>query len=77
MATVSYAKLWKKMEEQNMSRTDLYKKVHISTNAQAKLGRDEDVRVNVLVKICDYFGCTFDDIVEIIHKQIIACFAKG
>lgn len=40
MATVSYAKLWKMLEEQNMSRTDLYKKVHISTNAQAKLESD-------------------------------------
>ncbi len=68
MPDVSYEKLWKKLEENNMQKTDLYKKVKISTNAIAKMGRNEDIRVNILVKICRYFNCTFDDIVEIIDK---------
>lgn len=66
MSEVSYDKLWEKLKENNMMRTDLYSKVHISTNAVAKLGKNEDVRVNILVKICKYFDCKFDDIVEII-----------
>ena len=66
MQDVSYEKLWKKLEENNMQKTDLYKKVRISTNAIAKMGRNEDIRVNILVKICKYFNCTFDDIVEIV-----------
>ncbi len=63
---VSYAKLWKILEEKKMMKTDLIRAAHISSNAMAKLGRNEDVRVNILVKICNYFGCTFDDIVEIV-----------
>ena len=67
MARVSYEKLWNKLKENNMQRTDLYKKVKISTNAIAKMGRNEDIRVNILVKICEYFNCKFDDIVEIVQ----------
>ena len=51
-----------------MQKTDLYKRVKISTNAIAKMGKNEDVRVNILVKICKYFDCKFDDIVEIVKN---------
>ena len=37
----------------------------ISTNAMAKLGRDQDVRVAVLEKICSALDCKIEDIVEI------------
>ena len=67
MAQVSYEKLWNKLKENSMQKTDLYRKVKISTNAIAKMGRNEDIRVNILVKICEYFDCKFDDIVEIIR----------
>ena len=38
----------------------------ITTNAMARMGKDEDVRLDTLVKICQHFNCTLDDIVEII-----------
>ena len=66
MSEVSYDKLWKKLEENGMKKTDLYTKAHISTNAIAKMGRNEDIRVNILVKICKYFNCKIDDIMEIL-----------
>ena len=66
---VSYARLWKILEEKKMMKTDLIRAARISSNAMAKLGKNEDVRVNILVKICNYFGCTFDDIVEIIPEE--------
>lgn len=67
MAKISYSKLWKKLEENGMKKMDLVAATKISTNALAKLGKNEDVRVNILVKICDYFHCSFDDVVEIIN----------
>ena len=66
MVSVNYEKLWKMLEEHNMKKMDLVAATKISTNALAKLGRNEDVRVNILVKICKYFNCTLDDIIEII-----------
>lgn len=65
MVSVNYEKLWKMLEEHNMKKMDLVTATKISTNALAKLGRNEDVRVNILVRICSYFNCKLDDIVEI------------
>ena len=42
---VSYNKLWKLLIDRNMSKTQLIKDAKISTNAMAKLGKNEDVRI--------------------------------
>ena len=61
---ISYNKLWKLMIDKNLSKTELTHLAGISTNARAKLGRNEDVRVNVLEKLCTSLDCKLDDIVE-------------
>lgn len=66
---VSYDKLWKILKERNMMKTDLVRAAKISTNAMAKLGRNEDVRVGILVKICVYLGCKIDDIMDIVPDK--------
>lgn len=63
---VNYNKLWVLLNERGMMKTDLIKAAKISTNAMAKLGRNEDVRVQVLVKICIALECKLDDIVDIV-----------
>ena len=63
---VSYNKLWKLLIDKSMTKTQLIKAAGISTNAMAKLGKNEDVRVEVLVKICRTLECTMDDIMEIV-----------
>jgi len=63
---VSYNKLWKLLIDKNMSKTQLIKAAKISTNAMAKLGKNEDVRVEVLVKICSVLDCTMDDIMDFV-----------
>ena len=50
---VNYDKLWEILVDKNMSKTQLIQAAKISTNAMAKLGRNEDVRVGVLVKIAE------------------------
>ena len=62
---VSYTKLWKLLIDKNMSNTQLIKDAKISTNAMAKLGKNEDVRVEVLVKICNTLECNIEDIMEL------------
>ena len=47
---VSYDKLWRILRERNMMKTDLVRAAKISTNAMAKLGKNEDVRFEILVK---------------------------
>lgn len=67
--TVSYNKLWKLLIDKKMTKTQLCQKAKISTNAMAKLGKDEDVRVEVLVKICEALGCSFDSIMELVPEK--------
>ena len=66
---VSYNRLWKLMIDKGINKTRLRKEAGISSNAMAKLGRNESVRVDVLVKICNHLGCTMDDIMEIIPDK--------
>lgn len=63
---VCYDKLWKLLIDNHMSKTELIRAAGISTNAMAHLGKNEDVRVEVLVKICKVLHCTIDDIMEIL-----------
>ena len=63
--SVSYNRLWKLMIDKRISKTELTHMAGISTNAMAKLGRDEDVRMVVLEKICAALNCKIEDIVEI------------
>lgn len=62
-------KLRKILIDHVMSKADLIKAAKISTNAMAKLGKNEDVRVEVLVKICGVLNCSMDEILEIIPEQ--------
>ena len=66
---VRYDKLWDILRERNMLKTDLIREAKITTNAMARLGKNEDVRVEVLAKICNTLGCTLDDIIEINIKE--------
>lgn len=65
---VSYEKLWRKLRQKGMNKTDFYTKVGLSTNVIARMGKGMDVGLNSLVKICKFFDCKFDDIVEIINE---------
>lgn len=66
---VCYNKLWKILIDRGMSKTDLIRSSKITTNAMAKLGKNEDVRVGVLVKICQTLDCSVDDILDIIPDK--------
>lgn len=62
---ISYDKLWKLMIDKKVNKTQLCKKLKITTNAMAKLGKNESVQLDILAKICNALNCTLNDIVEI------------
>ena len=49
--TLSYNKLWKLLIDKKMNKTQLASAAHISTNAVAKLGRNEPISFETLEKI--------------------------
>ena len=62
---VNYDKLWKLMIDKKINKTQLSEKVGITTNAMAKLGKNESVQLETLAKICNALNCEIEDIVEI------------
>ena len=66
---VNYDKLWVILNERGMMKTELIRAAKISTNAMAKLGKNEDVRVEILAKICVALDCKMDDILEIVPDE--------
>lgn len=63
---ISYDKLWKKLIDKKMSRTELKKQSGISFNVLAKLGKNEFVSLESLFKICTVLNCNIGDIVDFI-----------
>ena len=66
---VNYDKLWRILNELGMIKTELIREAKISTDAMAKLGRNEDVRVGILEKICLALDCKMDDILDIVPES--------
>ena len=68
---VSYRKLWKLLIDKDMKKKDLRIAAEISTNALAKLGKNERVSTDVLDRICLTLNCDIGDIMEIVNNQDI------
>lgn len=59
---VSYKKLWKILIDRDMKKKDLTKLAGISTASMAKLGRNENITTDVLVKVCNALKVNIGDI---------------
>ena len=54
---ISYDKLWKLMIDKKINKTKLREQAGITSNAMAKLGKNESVQLETLVKICRVLNC--------------------
>ena len=61
---VSYNGLWKMLIDKNMYKKDLAEKLSIGSATLAKMGRGENVSMEILQKICEYMDCNIGDIVS-------------
>lgn len=62
---LSYKKLWKLLIDRDLKKKDLSEMANVSSTCIAKLGRNENVNTNILVKICAALECDINDIVEL------------
>ena len=60
----SYNRLWKLMIDKKINKTTLRREAGITSNAMAKMGKDQPVSIEVLAKICRVLDCKLDDIVD-------------
>lgn len=62
---VSYNRLWKLLIDKGITKTEMRKRAGISTSVLAKMGKNETVSMDTLVRIAVAMECGFDDIVEV------------
>lgn len=65
----SYNKLWKLLIDRSMTKSDLRKAIGISSSTMAKMGKGENVSLDVIDKICNLLNCKVEDILEHTGKK--------
>lgn len=68
---ICYKKLWKLLIDKDMMKKDLGKKAKISSASIAKLGKNENVTTEILLKICTALECDISDIMEIASDETV------
>ena len=67
-----YRKLWKLLIDHSMSKGELRIKSGISSVTLAKLGKNENVTTDILLRICRVLNCNIGDIVDSVPEEIIS-----
>jgi len=63
---VSYKKLWKLLIDRDMKKKDLLAAAGISQSSLSKMKKNENVNMDIVVKVCKALNCDISDIVEIV-----------
>ena len=61
---ISYKKLWKLLIDKDMTKKALMQATGISKSTMDKMSRGENISLEVLDRICNYFECSISDIME-------------
>ena len=66
---ISYNRLWKLLIDRKMKKKDLVEMAGVSWSTIVKMGRDEHVSTDIVVKICAALECGVDEVMEIVPKN--------
>lgn len=66
---VSYNKLWKMLIDMNLNKTKLREMAQMSPNTMAKLGKNETISMDIILRICEVLKCDVGDIMETIADE--------
>ena len=67
--SISYNKLWKLLIDCNMNKSELRERAKISTNAIAKMGKNEPVSMDTMDKICKALQCNIGDVMDFVSDN--------
>lgn len=63
---VSYNKLWKKLIDLKLKKSDLKELTGIGSTTMTKLNNDEPVSMDVMIKICLALKCNIGEVMDVI-----------
>lgn len=61
---ISYNKLWKLLIDKGINKTQLGQKSGVSSSTIAKLGKNEQISMDSMLKICKTLNCNVGDIID-------------
>lgn len=65
----SYNPLWKLLIDKKMTKEELRKHIETSPATIAKMGKGENVSLDVIDRICNYLNCEMNDVVQHIKES--------
>ena len=65
----NYNKLWKLLIDKGMTKTDLRMKTGMSTSTLAKMSNNENVSMDVILRICEILECNVGDVMDATKKE--------
>lgn len=66
---VRYDRLWRRMKDNEMKKSDLAKAAEISSYTMTKLNRDLPVNMETMINLCKVFHCDIGDLMEVIEAE--------
>ena len=63
---ISYNRLWKRLIDHDLSKTDMMRRAKISTYVLARLSKGESVSMESMEKICKVLNCNIGDVMEFV-----------
>lgn len=69
---ISYNKLWKLLIDKGINKTQLGQQSGVSSSTIAKLGKNEQISMDSMLKICKTLNCNVGDIIDYDPSKDIA-----
>ena len=66
---VRYNKLWKLLIDKKMKKSELRDLAKMSPSTLAKMGKDEVISMEVIMRICDVLKCDVGEVMEILPEE--------
>ena len=68
---ISYNQLWKLLIDKKMKQSDLRRAANIAPNTLTRLYKDQDVKLDVLYRICMVLEADIGDIMEFLPEESV------
>ena len=60
----TYKPLWKLLIDKEMSKKQLMEETNISKSTMDKMGRGEQVSMEIIDRLCNYFECKVENVIQ-------------
>ena len=66
---VTYAPLWRKLDERRLTTMQLRISTGIASNTMTRLRHNEEVSLSILGRICDFLKCDYSDVLSYVPEE--------